>query len=81
MDDPEKALCVGSLYLSGFAVSGGHLNQGTNCTPVGTEFRVAAPEPFYVLLDVRAVGEYLDYILNREVPFLFLVIPYAADVL
>jgi hypothetical protein len=42
---------VRRLHLAPLAVRGGHLDQGTNCTPVGAEDRIAAPQLLDVLLD------------------------------
>ena len=51
----------------------------TNCTPVGLKTFVPAFYSFYILFGVSTICKYSHNINNREIPLLFLIVPYSTD--
>ena len=56
LDDAEDALKVSRLGLATLAVRCNHFNRGTNCTPLGIQFRVASAHTLDILFGVLTVG-------------------------
>ena len=69
------------LRLRMAAIWSQHFNRGTNCTPLGVEFRITCPHSLDVLLDISTVGQHLYYVCNGEIVLLLLRIPHDANFL
>ena len=81
LDDSENTFEVSGLGLSFLSIWSQHYNRGTNCTPLGVEFRITCPHSLDVLLDISAVSQDLHYIRYREIVLLLFCIPYDANFL
>ena len=81
LDDSKNAFKISGLRLASLAIWSQHFNRGTNCTPLGAEFRITCSHSLDVLLDICAVGQHLYYIRYREIVLLLFCIPYDANFL
>ena len=66
LNDTENAFKVSCLGLSFLSIWSQHYNRGTNCTPLGVEFRITCPHSLDVLLDISAVGQHLYYVRKEK---------------
>ena len=55
-----------------------HFNRGTNCPPLGFQFRVTAKHLLDVIARINRISQHLYYVRNSEIVLFLFFIPYDA---